>query len=101
VLMQLATGGIASLPFPVQPVVQVVDAAGNDVTGPSGTGLSINVGIAHGPAGGGFVSGSTYVTTSDTGTATFEGLSLSTAGMYTLVFGGLPLGPVRQDITIT
>jgi hypothetical protein len=71
-----ASGGTA---FSPQPVVDVEDAGGNIVTAGSSS-VTVTIGSV---TAGGTLSGNTAVTTTG-GVATFSGLSINTAGSYTL-----------------
>src|SRR5205814_1486125 len=69
-----ATGGTA---FGTQPVVDVVDAGGNRVTGDSS---SVTVAIKAGTGSGGAVLTGTTTVNASSGRATFAGLSIDEAG---------------------
>jgi hypothetical protein len=88
------SGGTLSPAF----VIQLQDAAGNPVIGPS---ASVTVTIASGP-GGGAISGTVSANTDPTGAATFSGIVLTGAGSYTLQFsaGGLT-DVISGSITVT
>lgn len=69
------------VPFDRQPVVQLRDAAGNDV---SQAGVAVTVAIASGP---GSLSGNTTRATDGSGRATFDDLGIGgSAGTHTLIF---------------
>jgi signal peptidase I len=72
-----STSGVA---FSVQPIVTVVDAAGNRVNTSSGVTLAITP-----PAGGAILTCSANPRTASAGTATFSGCRIDRAGNYTLV----------------
>lgn len=84
--------------FPQQPVIQVVDGAGN----PAGAaGIAVGVTIT---AGGGTLGGTPTAVTSASGVATFAGLSISgTAGVRQLTFSSSspPLTPATASVTVT
>ena len=81
----------SNAPLPVQPQVQVRDAAGNDVPQ---AGVQVTAALESGPAGGA-VGGNTSATSNGSGRAVFSGLSLSgPAGAYTIRFSATGLGSV-------
>jgi len=72
----------SGIPFPIQPVVQLLDGSNNPV---SQSGVVVSVAIL---SGGGSLGGATTATTNGSGVATFSGLSISgTVGARTLLFG--------------
>jgi len=75
-----AGAGLVNTPLAVQPVVTLVDAAGNAVTGKTDT---VTVSKVSGP---GTVSGGTSALSSASGRATFSSLQLSALGVYVLLF---------------
>lgn len=84
--------------FPQQPVIQVVDGAGN----PAGA-AGIRVGVAI-TTGGGTLGGTPTVVTNASGVATFAGLSITgTAGVRQLTFSSTnpPLTPATASVTVT
>ncbi len=86
-----ATNDVALSP---QPVVDVKDSGGNPVPG-----VSVTASIASGPAG--TLSGTTTVTTSGSGTATFTNLELDgLVGTYTLRFTAGSVSQVSGGIAL-
>ncbi len=75
----LATHGVA---FPRQPIIQVLDAAGNPV---SQSGITVTATINTATNSGG-LGGTTAVNTNGSGIATYNNLKISKAGDYTLKF---------------
>jgi hypothetical protein len=73
-------GGVSGSAFATQPVVRIVDAAGNTVTHST---ASVTV-----TASGGTLGGTTTVTAVN-GVATFTNLTHTTAGSYTLIFASI------------
>jgi hypothetical protein len=84
----------SGVPFPRQPVIQLQDAAGNNV---AQSGVSITAAILTGP--GGVLSQSTITVQTDAnGVATFVGLKVSgLPGTYTFQFSGPSQTPVTSD----
>lgn len=84
--------------FPQQPVVQVVDGAGN----PAGAaGITVGAAIT---SGGGTLGGTPTAVTNASGVATFAGLSISgTAGVRQLTFSSAnpPLAPATANVAVT
>lgn len=84
--------------FPQQPVIQVVDGAGN----PAGAvGITIGAAIT---SGGGTLGGTPAAVTSASGVASFAGLSISgTAGVRQLTFSSTnpPLTSTSASVTVT
>ena len=81
------------VPFPDQPVVEVLDGSGNPVSGVNVT-VTLN--------GGGTLSGSLSVATNGSGVATFSGLKIvGLAGTKSLVFAVGGLTDTSQDITLS
>src|SRR5688572_16356660 len=93
IVTQPSAAAQSGVPFPVQPAVQLRDAAGNQV----GTaGVPITATLASGPAGGA-LSGGTVAQTAAGGTATFTNLGITgPAGSYTIQFSGPGLSPVTS-----
>ncbi len=90
VVTQPSASAQSGVPFPVQPAVQVRDAAGNDVSGS----FSVSAAIA---TGGGTLSGTTPVTTNGAGLATFADLAITgSAGSRTLSFTSGTLTPATS-----
>lgn len=82
--------------FPVQPVVQIRDAAGRAVLQ---AGAVITVSIS---AGGGTLGGTTIASTTTSGAATFTDLSISgTVGARTLTFAATGLASATAAVTLT
>jgi adhesin/invasin len=79
------------VPLDRPPVVQLRDAAGNDV---AQAGVSVTVAIASGP---GPLGGTTTRTTDGEGRATFTGLILGAAGSHTLIFAASGFTSVTSD----
>jgi hypothetical protein len=87
ITLQPSLNAQSGVPFLQQPVIQVVDAAGNPV---SQGGVPVTATVASGP-GGAFLSSQT-ATTNAAGTATFGGLAINgLVGSYTLRFGATGL----------
>lgn len=87
VTTQPSTSAQSSVPFLQQPVIQLVDAAGNPV---SQGGVLVTATVASGP-GGASLSGAA-VTTNAAGAATFGNLAINgLVGSYTLSFGATGL----------
>jgi hypothetical protein len=83
VFTQQPNGGVGGVPWTVQPVVEVQDAAGNRVTTDNSTLVTLAISILNNP-GNGSLSGITTVTVSS-GFAVFSGLSINKGGYgYTL-----------------
>jgi hypothetical protein len=89
----------SGVPLAVQPAVELRDATGNDV---NSAGVAITASIASGPAGA-ILGGTTTVSTSGNGTATFTNLVITgPAGSYALRFSGSGITPVTSGaITMT
>ncbi len=86
-------GAIAATPFEFQPIVRILDAGGNTVTGATN---EVTVTISTNPAGG-TLAGTTTVAAVD-GVATFTGLSIDRAGTgYVLSFEAQGLEPANTD----
>jgi hypothetical protein len=81
--------------------VRVVDAFGNLVSTDNTD--QVTLGIFNGPPGGTFTASSTASVTVVNGVATFNSLSLTTAGVYKLseIVTGLYTGPVSNAFTVT
>ena len=77
---QPATSAQSGVVFTQQPVVQLVDSAGNPV---SQSGVSVTAAVA---SGGGTLSGTTAVMTGTNGAAAFTNLAISGSGAQTLQF---------------
>jgi hypothetical protein len=86
-----ATAGVV---FTQQPVIQLLDADGNTVS-QSGVAITAAINTA---TGSGTLGGTTTVTTSGSGVATFSGLKISKTGSYTLRFTSPGL---TQAVSIT
>ncbi|HEX9165911.1 MAG TPA: carboxypeptidase-like regulatory domain-containing protein, partial [Gemmatimonadales bacterium] len=83
-----------ALPFPVQPVVQIQDAAGNPLS-PNGTPVTAAI-----TSGGGTLGGTASVNTS-AGAAAFTNLMITgTIGARTLTFSSGSLTPVSSGVSV-
>jgi hypothetical protein len=94
---QPSTSAQSGVVFGQQPVIQLQDASGNDV---SEEGVEVTVAIA---SGGGALGGTLTATTDADGVATFAGLAITgTTGVRTLTFTATGLTSVTSgDVTIT
>jgi Big-like domain-containing protein len=92
VARQPSTAAQSGAAFATQPQIQLIDAAGNNV---SQNGVIITAAIVSGPAGGTLANASA---TTSSGLATFAGLGITgTAGSYTLEFQTTGLAPVGAN----
>src|SRR5262245_39734511 len=93
---QPSSSAQSGVPLAQQPIVQLQDASGNSV---SQAGVSIRVAVA---SGGGALSGTTTINTTDNGTATFSNLAIAGTGAQTLSFTSNGLtSVVSSSITLT
>ena len=93
-LVTQPSGAVVGAPLGVQPVVGLVDAAGDPVVQ---SGVAVSVAVASGP---GSLGGVTSVVTNSDGLAVFSGLSIDAEGEHTLEFTAEGLGSVTSGTVL-